>query len=43
MEKTIPSYHLTVAGEEEEINPQNQKTCHGEIITLNTRSIRKIY
>jgi hypothetical protein len=26
MKKTIPPYHLTVAGEEEKINPQNQET-----------------
>jgi len=40
MEKTIPSCPLAVAGEEE-INPQNQKTWHGETITLMTQSTEK--
>ena len=39
MEKTIPPCSLAIAGEEEEINPQNQKTWHGETITLKTRYI----
>jgi hypothetical protein len=30
MEKMIPPYYLTVAGEEEKINPQNKETWHGE-------------
>jgi len=35
MEKTNPSCPLAVAGEEEEeINPQYQKTCHEETLTL---------
>ena len=42
MKKTILSCPLAVA-EEEEINPQNQKSWHGETITLKTRFTRKIY
>ena len=43
MEKTIPPCPLAVAGEvEEEINPQNQETWHGETLTLKTRSTGKL-
>jgi hypothetical protein len=40
MEKTIPPFPFTVAGEEEkeEIKLQYQVICHGETITLMTRS-----
>jgi hypothetical protein len=42
MEKTIPPCPLTVAGEEEEINPQYEEIWHGETLTLWTRSTRKL-
>jgi hypothetical protein len=43
MEKTLPPCSLAVAGEEEEeINPQNQKTWHGETLILRTDLLRKL-
>jgi hypothetical protein len=41
MEKTIPSCHLIIAEEEEEINPESQETWYGETLTLRTRSTEK--
>jgi hypothetical protein len=34
MEKTILAYPLVVTGEEKEVNPKNQKSWHGETLTL---------
>jgi hypothetical protein len=42
MEKAIPSFSFTVAGEEkEEIKLQYQEIWHGKTLTLMTRSTRK--
>jgi hypothetical protein len=43
MEKTIPPFPFTVAGEdeEEEIKLQHQKIWHGETLILITRSTRE--
>jgi len=44
MEKMNPPYPLAVSRkEEEEINPQYQKTWHGETITLKDLIYQKTY
>ena len=41
MEKTIPPFPFTVAGEEKEIKLQYQEIWHGETLTLMTQSTRE--